>query len=160
MVGLLVVGAIAILITASYGPLASSGPPLYSDEYLRAKNYFKRRGAAFEFTYIKNSEYLFDLDLSGCHIADDDLLQLAHIGTLTRLSLKATRISDPGMVHLGHQDGLEVLNLSDTAVTNEGLNLLHKLSHLKTLDVTGTRVTAQGIRDLQDAIPECNVQWP
>ena len=52
---------------------------------------------------------------------------------------------------------LEDLELSDTQVTDAGLTHLKGLSRLTYLNLKGTKVTIQGIKELQEALPNCDI---
>jgi hypothetical protein len=44
-------------------------------------------------------------------------------------------------------------------VTDAGLAHIEKLTGLTFLDLTGTKVTAAGVDKLQNALPNCRIEW-
>ena len=50
-------------------------------------------------------------------------------------------------------------SLSGTTVTDAGLRYLKGTGKLETLKINGTKVTTQGVKKLQEALPNCQIEW-
>jgi hypothetical protein len=115
-------------------------------------------------------------------VVDDDLRHLASVPTIEYINLRNTKITNAGLVHLRvcpklkmltfdgmpitdaglaelsrHQD-LESLSLSGTKITDAGLDHLAKLPKLKELWLRNTAITDAGYKQLQAALPNCQIQ--
>jgi len=66
-------------------------------------------------------------------------------------------VEDEALEHVDVLTNLIGLNLSDTQVTDAGLKHLKGLANLEYLDLNGTHVTEEGIRELQEALPNCQI---
>jgi internalin A len=86
---------------------------------------------------------------------------LAHLQSLNlvALSLTETQISDAGLEQLKGQTKLSMLYLRDAAISDQGLEHLKFLRNLVQLDLRKTGVTNAGVRSLQDALPNCKIEF-
>ena len=92
-------------------------------------------------------------------LADDDLMLVNGLTDRRSLSLwKQTKVTDAGLQHLKALTGLRWLGLSNTQITEAGLEHLKGLTNLQLLAVRDTRVTDAGVKDLQEALPDCNIE--
>ena len=55
--------------------------------------------------------------------------------------------------------GMRDLDLARATVTDAGLMNLRQMTKLEKLDLTGTKVTDEGVKELQKALPNCQIQW-
>lgn len=101
------------------------------------------------FQALSDIANLYDLDLSGTEITDDDLIPLGSIPHLQRLDLSETKISDAGLIHLSALSDLRTLNLYGTAITDAGLDHLANNQRLESLYLWQTHVTAVGVSLLE-----------
>jgi hypothetical protein len=133
--------------------------------------------------HIKDLVTMTDLNLTTTEITDAGLRYLNGLINLKSLSLAITGTTNRGLAHLTNLINLETLNLSLTGITDEGLKLLLNFPKLTTLNLGGMRqitgvglghlkslhnlrtlilvdvrrITPAGIRDLQEALPNCNI---
>ncbi|MFO1002753.1 MAG: hypothetical protein U0936_20685 [Planctomycetaceae bacterium] len=68
-------------------------------------------------------------------------------------------IDDELVKPLARMSSLHGLQLNNSPLTDRGLSELKELENLMHLDVRGTKVTTAGVKDLQNALPTCEVQW-
>ncbi len=74
-------------------------------------------------------------------------------------SLRGSRITDAALVHVCDLHYLEYLVLSGTEVTDAGLLNLAELRYLRFLCVEDTKVTPEGVEKLQEALPNCKIEY-
>ena len=103
------------------------------------------------------AEQITWLDLGNTQLTDEVLSALSQFKHLTRLHLENTAVSDAGLAHLKDLKYLEYLNLYGTEVSNEGLQHLSGLTNLRQLYLWQTQATPEGAAQLQEAIPELEV---
>jgi hypothetical protein len=84
------------------------------------------------------------LDLSGSHVADDDLAILPDLPGLADLNLAWTPITDTGAAHLARCDKLERVDLGGTATGDGAIRVLAGKPRLHRF-TSGARVTDEGI---------------
>lgn len=77
---------------------------------------------------------------------------------LRRLDLIRSTVTDLGLVHVANLSELRMLQLQGTKITDAGLWHLTRLENLRTLDLTNTKVTDAGVKELQKALPKCEVR--
>jgi Leucine-rich repeat (LRR) protein len=106
---------------------------------------------------LKGLTQLQDLDLSGNHITAAGLQHLKGLSQLEWLDLSETKTTDAGLVNLRELTQLDFLDLGNTQVTDAGLANLKGLTRLKQVNLSGVRVTDAGIKDLQKALPNCEI---
>jgi hypothetical protein len=108
--------------------------------------------------YLADLPSVHSVWLSRTKVTDQGLAHLAACPKLTFLTLDETAITDAGAAHLGHLTALESLSLSGTKITDTGLVHLAKLKKLKELWLRQTPITDAGYRQLQSALPNCQIQ--
>jgi hypothetical protein len=87
---------------------------------------------------------------------------LEHVQRLPRLHwmhLTHTQITDGGLVHLKELHQLDDLSLAKTEITDAGLHHLEGLTQLRFLNLTDTKATDEGVKKLQQALPNCTIEW-
>lgn len=95
---------------------------------------------------------------SQSRITDAGLEQLAKLIRLRHLSLSGSAVTARGIEQLAALTNLETLYLEDSDIGDEVIPALGGLKGLKGLNLSGTRFTPAGIRQLQKALPKCDVQ--
>ncbi len=109
---------------------------------------------------IKSLSNLRELDVGDTNITDAGMASLRGLSHLIDLDLRFLRITDAGLANLEGMTALESLGLFKTpGVTDKGLMRLKNLNRLKVVDLQGTSVTSKGVRELQSALPSCNIIW-
>lgn len=125
---------------------------------------------------------LFDLDLSGTRIENEEVVHLktlhealalnlndtniddstlAHLGQISRLScleLRSTQITDVGVSHLAKLPELVLLDLSQTRISDASVKHLAKLSSLLSLKLDGSQITKTGLEQLRAALPNAHIE--
>ena len=114
-----------------------------------------------ELAVLATLKELLSLNLGGTDVTDEGLVHLASLTSLRRLHLEKTKVSDDGLARLAKLENLSYLNLYQTGVTDSGLTHLEGLKNLKNLYLWQTKVTPDGASDLQQALPDCeiNLGW-
>ena len=107
---------------------------------------------------LQRSPKLEELHLSGGRVTDQGLVNLAKFPNLRWLIMNHTRITDSGLVYVRRLKHLEELILTDTAISNEGIADLAAMASLQTLNVRRTAITADRLRELQQALPNCEIR--
>ncbi len=87
------------------------------------------------------------LDLSGIHIDDEGLREIAHL-PLRELWLQEAKITDASAATLSQIKTLDFLQLNATSLSDEFLERLEPLPELENLGLRGTQVTADGMKYL------------
>ncbi len=101
------------------------------------------------------------LTLMGDRIDDSGLesLRLENISGLTTLALADTKVTSVGLQQLRELRSLECLIIKRTPVTDAGLEHLRGLTNLERLQLHDTQVTPEGARRLQEALPNCEIEY-
>ena len=86
------------------------------------------------------------MNQSGGDVVIDGYLSLAH-----------TQITDAGLEHLEGLTNLQKLWLEGAQVTDAGLVHLKGLTNLRELHLRDAQVTDAGVKDLQEALPDCEI---
>jgi len=94
-------------------------------------------------------EKVTEVDLSGTHVTDTELVFLNGLPHIKHLRLNYTDITDTGLSHLRGLYGLQELWLGNPHVTDSGLAHLKGLTNLRKLWLAHTRVTDAGLAHLQ-----------
>jgi beta-lactamase regulating signal transducer with metallopeptidase domain/Leucine-rich repeat (LRR) protein len=102
---------------------------------------------------------LQELNVTDTKVGDAGLEHLKGLGELRRLLLADTKLTDAGLKYLAGMKKLEALMLDDDKVTDAGLEHLTRLTQLTSLVLLGTKVTATGVTKLQQALPNCKIEW-
>jgi Leucine-rich repeat (LRR) protein len=100
---------------------------------------------------------LTGLYLEASRISDAGLASLRGLTGLETLNLGRTQIGDAGLTHVGRLTRLENLGLDGTKVTDAGIAVLKGLKNLKRLYLSGSGVTDAGVRELQQALPNTEI---
>jgi hypothetical protein len=87
------------------------------------------------------------------HDLGDDWSFLAELTALRELELSDCHLRDEELRHLRGLHQLERLDLSGNPITDTGLELLRELKNLRTLRVERTRVTSKGFDRLRETLP-------
>ena len=69
------------------------------------------------------------------------------------------RVTDADLVHLKGLTKLEILSFWDKQITDAGLVHLRGMTHLEELVLIDTKVTAEGVKKLQEALPNCKIDY-
>ncbi len=88
--------------------------------------------------------------------------QVEHVKLFRKLSilfLDNTQVSDAGLVHLEGLSNLGWLSLKSTQVTDAGLEHLRGLRELQMFILDDTNVTPEGVKRLQEALPNCKIEY-
>jgi len=94
------------------------------------------------------------------NITDAGLANLKSLTNLQVLSLFSTQITDAGLEHLKGLSNLQTLYLGHNQITDAGLVHLKGLTNLKDLNLRSTSVTDEGVQKLQQALPNCRINYP
>ena len=97
------------------------------------------------------------LSLSQTPITDAGLEHLKTLERLESLDLRGVPITDAGLKHLESLTRLEFLSIMQTPITDAGLEHLKTLKRLKYLGLWGTQVTNEGVWELQQALPDVEI---
>jgi hypothetical protein len=108
---------------------------------------------------IKGMTGLQRLYLSHTRVTDAGLKHLRGLRDLRVLYLDSTDITDVGLEHLKGLGQLQKLTLDRTKLTGSGLRHLKGLSQLRNLTLAHTKVTAEFISELQQALPDCVIEY-
>ena len=98
------------------------------------------------------------LNLWRLGISDAGVSHLAALVNLEWLNLDNTRLSDAGLPALKDMAKLKFLHLGSTQISDAGLPALTPLKSLDDLKVTRTAVTETGVQELQQALPDTEIQ--
>jgi Leucine Rich repeat len=113
-----------------------------------------------ELAHLGGLAHLHTLSFQGTKVSDAGLAHLKALTELTTLDLQGTNVTDEGLVNLNTLPQLQLLDLSLTNVTDAGLLKLKSLTQLRSLRVRYTRVTDAGMKNLQKALPNCQIgRW-
>ncbi len=80
-------------------------------------------------------------------------------GQVLWLSLSSPYVTDAGVAHLKGLANLRQLYLFGTKVSDAGLEHLKGLTNLRRLDLYRTKVTDEGVKKLQQALPNCEIEY-
>jgi hypothetical protein len=95
----------------------------------------------------------------GPRITDTSLENLNGLSQVHVLKLYAPNITDKGLENIKGLSQLEEVTLEKTKVTDAGLEHLKGLNNLRDLDLKNTKVTDEGVKKLQQALPNCKIEW-
>jgi hypothetical protein len=102
---------------------------------------------------------LRELNLSFNVITDAGIEHLAGMTRLEDLDLEGTKVSNAGLVYLAEMSRLEGLRLKGTEVTDAGLQHLAGLPRLGRVNLEDCEVTDEGVRMLEEALPQCAIEY-
>ena len=98
------------------------------------------------------------LSLGGDGATDDALAGVEQMPNLTTLILNESMVTDAGLGHLTKLTALQKLDLHETHISDDGLKHLVGLTKLRKLDLRQTRVTDRGVKELQQTLPNCEIE--
>ena len=100
------------------------------------------------------------LGLPGTILTDSGATGLANLPTLSRLELVLYQASDDQLRRLAPLQKLTILSLvNGSSLSDAGLEHLRPLTNLKILGLRNTQVTSAGVAKLQQALPNCKIEW-
>jgi hypothetical protein len=100
------------------------------------------------------------LATSGPLIDDAALTCVLGLPNLKSLDLAFSNVGDAGVEHISRLSHLEELRLEGSDVSDLSIPILSRMRSLRRLVVTHTQITWTGARQLQAALPGCDVQGP
>jgi hypothetical protein len=148
---------------------------LRSLKLLRGVYLFGTDATDGELTQLAGLPQLEAIDLGGCEVSIEGILQLKAARGLKRLGLASVRppldddaierivaafprleslsldeaqLTDAGLVHIGKLTQLHYLNISQTKITDEGLPALIGLTKLRTLHASDNKIHDPGMKSL------------
>lgn len=92
-------------------------------------------------------------------ITDEGFRQLSKISKLRTLELRRTSITGAGLAPLKHMPKLEFLSLWGSDIDDAGVPHLKQLTRLKKLVVAHTKLSRTAIKELEQALPNCEIVW-
>jgi len=110
-----------------------------------------------ELVSLQGMPQLQNASLGDTQVTDAGLVHLKGLTQLLMLSLDNTQITDAGLEHLNGLTELRLLYLHNTQITDAGLVYLKELTHLRWLSLANTHVTDKGVKELQRALPNCEI---
>jgi hypothetical protein len=119
----------------------------------------KTTDAGLDRLNLKGLTQLNALILGDTDIGDSGLAHVKGMTRLETLTVQNTHVTDVGLEHLEGLAKLQTLDLAGTNVTDAGLIHLRRLTKLQTLDLALTKVTRAGVKDLQKALPNCEINF-
>jgi internalin A len=108
--------------------------------------------------YLKSMPYMEDLTLRDTRITGTGLAYLKDMKVLKSLNLTNTKTADASLEYLKGLTKLEYLYLERTPITDKGLAHLYGLTRLRSLDLSSTHVTDAGVQQLQQALPNLEIE--
>jgi len=102
---------------------------------------------------------LEELCLGDSVATDNALAGLEEMKNLTSLDCEGHKITDAGLMHLRNNPKLKQLRLMWQPITDAGLKYLKGMNALQKIDLQLTNVTQQGVKNLQQALPNCTIEW-
>ncbi len=106
---------------------------------------------------LKGLPNLNVLDLDRTKITGAGLVHLQGLTNLEALFLSGSQITDSGLAHLDGLTNLKRLDLNYTQISDAGLVHLRGLTQLEGLLLDGTQVTDEAVKNLQQALPNCEI---
>jgi len=110
-------------------------------------------------SHLSSQKRLKSLILSHTPITNAGLRHLQPLTGLEELFLFDTKVTDVGMEILPAMKNLRTLDLMQTNISDAGLVHLEGLINLQRLDVRYTKVTDEGVEKLQQALPNCQIEY-
>ena len=97
----------------------------------------------------------------GQPLSDEQMTALARLNNTTKLYLAGAQLKSAQCAFLAKSmPQVGTLNLMNNPLLDDAaLAPLGELRNLKTLQLQGTKVTAAGIAKLQQALPNCSIEW-
>lgn len=95
---------------------------------------------------------------SQSQVTEAGLAYIRPLARLRHLELRGVPINDAGLQCLDGLTALEDLSLEGN-ITDAGLPNFYGLTQLQHVDISATDVSATGVHDLQQALPNCKIDW-
>lgn len=92
-------------------------------------------------------------------LPDDTVRLIASFRQLKGLYLEETPLTDEQLAQLQTLTELRALRIDTTPVTDRSIATLCTFTQLESLGVRGTRITSAGIKQLQAALPNCEIKY-
>jgi hypothetical protein len=108
---------------------------------------------------VKPLARLEELILRDTQVSDVGLENIRSFERLKIVDLRNTNVTDAGLEHLEGLTNLWDLSLNNTQVTDIGLEHLKGFTDLWSLSLKNTQVTPEGVQKLQEALPNCNINY-
>ncbi len=112
-----------------------------------------------EMVYLQGFTKLEYLSLRNTNVTDVGLIEINRFTQLKGIGFQGEDITNVGLKHLQKVSNLETLWLNNTGETNAGLLHLKELKKLKLLRIHNSLVTYAAIKDLEVALPDCDIFW-
>ena len=109
--------------------------------------------------HLQGLTNLQTLDLRGTQVTDTGLDHLQGLLQLQSLNLTGTNVTDKALEHLKGLERLESLGAGGAQVSDVGLEHLRGLTNYWSLNLSETKVTGEGVKALQQALPNCKIDW-
>jgi hypothetical protein len=109
---------------------------------------------------VRNSDFfsdVTDVEFINRHVAVAALQRLRDFPHLRWLALDGSDITDTQLKHLQCLKELQCLDLQGTGITDSGLEHIKVITSLRSVQLQNTPVTNAGVRNLQKALPNCEV---
>lgn len=146
------------------GALSGSAPPRNFDFLRRLRKLESLCLTDSQFgdsdvAHILQTSTLKNLFLYGSAIGDGGVAQIRRLTNLELLGLSGTNVTDTGVAHLSGLQKLQYLALGDCNITDAAIPHLSLMKGLRRVELSRTKVTEKGLRDLRQALPQCDVHW-
>ena len=110
-------------------------------------------------SHLRGLRNLLNLDLTNAQFGDAALRHLKGLSRLQSLKLSNTDVTDAALPALAEMKSLQSLQLGGTKITGAGRAQLKALSNLRFLKIDGTSSTVGPAGELQNALPDCKIEW-
>jgi len=108
---------------------------------------------------LKALPNLSHLWLGYAEIDDATFVRVGELTQLTSLLLVGSRFNEANLERLKTLTALDRLGLNSTPLTDAGLIHLATFKSLRELNLERDEVTAAGVATLQEALPDCKIEW-
>jgi hypothetical protein len=141
---------------------------LYSLTKLRKLSLFNTNVNGRGLGYLKHSDVLESLKLTGVQLTDHGLAIIGRYQSLKELSIgmgiqpedsgRVSLVTDATLQHVGRLKNLETLTLDNTGVTDKGLAHVRDQTSLRQIMIFRTPgVTKAGLSMLRTSLPNCEI---
>ena len=126
--------------------------------YLRVSFVEKQKISSEDATLISSiSKQIIELDLSGCTLSSEFIKVVDHLPELRSLFLQRSSATDADIKDMISLKKLVTLNLTATKISDTGLLFFKGLPALKHLFLFQTSVTTKGVEELQQRLPQAEI---
>ena len=108
------------------------------------------------FSQMRKLSYLI---LSGSEITDEGVQFLVRNFDLESLGIDSDQITNSALKDIAKLRNLGQLTLVHSRISDSGLKYLYDMPRLDYLFLINTQVTDEGVKELQNALPDCTVEW-